>query len=404
MGKSLLTNPSTTTATEDPITNDGDLEIQPDNASLSVSIDNSDRAEVTGTCKDLDRPKNRILVEVFAGDPSVALTPYISNALSDRCQTAASGLSITDKCFFVSKGLGLVEDLGLPSERSFPQCHNGRFGFSVKLGKALETLTPGTFDKYVIRMKLRTLDGILSDSVVSEVSVDRNIMAPVIDSVTADQANFSCDLKMSAARFNPFIQYTLNRTYTDADSTNVAQPALFLGKNTASIIDNDSVFSWKDDNLLSTHTPSSVRGVIAGVAYTYTLTATDNNFLYVGAAPTKTSNSVTCTIDRPSIIPNGAPTANTCYLRMTGNIRSPITTEWGYSTAGSDWTGANGNGVPESINNCTPFGLCTPASACPTVCTQSFLTTGVTYHFAVRDIDSATGQTGRWSNVVSCRP
>lgn len=395
MGKTLLSSPTTTTTTDDSTSSDGDLEIIPDNTNLSVNLDNSDRAEVTGTCKDLDRRKNRILVEVFAGDPNVVLTPYISNALSDKCQTIASGLPITDKCFFVTKGLGLVEDLGLPTERSFPQCHNGRFGFSVKLGRALETVTPGTFDKYVIRIKLRTLDGILSDSVVSEVSVDRNIMAPVIDSVTADQDNFACNLKMSASRFSPTVQYALSRTYTDADSTNVGPTTLFSGKTTASIIDNDSVFSWRDDNLVSTHAPPSVAGVIAGVAYTYTLTATDASYVY-GVAPTKTSNSVTCTIDRPTILPNGNPTANTCYLFMSGKVRSGVESQWAYSTTAA-WTGANGDGAAFTAATCDPTFL-------PTGCTQTGLTTGVTYHFAVRDTNPATSQTGRWSNIVSCKP
>ena len=397
IAKSLLSNPSTTTTTEVPASNDGDLEIVPDNTNLSVNIDTSDRAEVTGTCKDLDRRKNRILVEVFAGDPNTGITPYISNALSDKCQTTASGLPITDKCFFVTKGLGLVEDLGLPSERSFPQCHNGRFGFSVKLGKAIETATVGTFDKYVIRIKLRTTDGILSDSVVSEVNVDRNIATPVIDSLIADQDNFSCNLKMSVARFNPFIQYTLNRTYTDAVSSDVTQAPLFSGKTTASIIDNDSVFSWKDDNFAFTHVPSSVRGVIAGVSYTYTLTATDTSFVYINA-PTKTSTPVTCTMDRPTILPNGNPTAGTCYLFMSGKVRAGVESEWAVSTIPA-WTGPNG----DCLANSPPFASCTPAFL-PTGCTQTGLATGVTYYFAVRDSNPVTGQKGRWSNIVSCRP
>jgi hypothetical protein len=171
---------------------------------------------------------------------------------------------------------------------------------------------------------------------------------------------------------------------------------LFSGKNTASIIDNDSVFSWKDDNLAFTHTPSSVRGVISGVAYTYTLTATDNNFSYVGAAPTKTSNSVTCTIDRPTIALLAAPTAGTCYLYMTGRVRSGVEAQWAYSTIPS-WTGANNDGTAFTPATCDPTFL-------PSGCTQNGLTAGVTYHFAVRDRNAATGQIGRWSNIVSCKP
>lgn len=407
IGKTLLSNsstavPDTTTSTPE----EGDLDIQPDNASMSVSIDSSDRVEITGSCKDLDRKKNRILVEVFAGEDETVL-PYISNSISNTCQSIASGLPTTDTCFWVTKGSGVIEDAGLPTERSFPQCHNGRFGFSVKLGRMLEGTSANNFLKYTVRFKLRTLEGILSDSQFTRVTVDRNLNTPVIDSVTLDPANFACDLKMSAARFNHNIQYELNRTFTDAFSIDAPQAPLFTAKTSAVIAENDSVFSWRDHNG-GIH-PAANRGVIAGVSYTYRLTATENTYpaLYpLFGRPTKVSSSATCTVAPPKIIPNGTPTIGTCYLAMdpASNIRASLTTDWGYSSTAATWTGTGGNGVPEFINNCTAFPGCTPASLCPTVCTQSGLTSGTTYFFAVRDRDPATGQIGKWSNVVSCRP
>ncbi|MBY0553458.1 hypothetical protein K2P97_02945 [bacterium] len=407
MGKTLLTNsssaivPETDTSTPE----EGELSIQPDNENMSVSVDSSDRIEITGNCKDLDRKKNRIIVEAFAGEDETVL-PYVSNSISNKCQTTASGLPVTDTCFWVTKGVGIIEDAGKPTERSFPQCHNGRFGFSVKLGKMLEGASAGNFLKYTIRFKLRSLEGILSDSIFAKVTVDRNLTVPNIDSATPDQANFACDLKMSAARFNHNILYKLDRTYTDAVTTNTVQPSIFVSKDTSVVADNDSVFSWKDDNSLAVH-PAARRGVIAGVTYNYTLTAVENTFpgLYpLFGAPAKVSASATCTMANPTIVPTAAPTAGTCYLSMSGNVRSGLTTHWGYSTAGATWTGAGGNGTPEVLNNCTAFGTCTPATVCPTICTQTGLVPGTTYFFAVRDVDPLTGQVGRWSNVVSCKP
>lgn len=406
MGKTLLTNASTAIVpdTGSSTPDDGELSIQPDSENMSVSVDSSDRIEVTGNCKDLDRKKNRIIVEAFAGEDETVL-PYVSNSISNKCQSTASGLPVSDTCFWVTKGVGITEDAGLPTERSFPQCHNGRFGFSVKLGKMLEGASAGNFLKYTIRFKLRTLEGILSDSVFAKVSVDRNLTVPNIDSLTFDPVNFACDLKMSAARFNHNILYKLDRTYTDAVTTNTVQPSIFVSKDTSVVVDNDSVFSWRDDNSLAVH-PAAVRGVIAGVTYNYTLTAVENSFpgLYpLFGAPAKTSAQATCTTPNPAIVPTSAPTTGTCYLSMPVS-RTGITTHWGYSTSGATWTGPNGNGNPEILNNCTAFGTCTPASICPTVCTQTGLTSGVTYYFAARDVDPLTGQIGRWSNVVSCKP
>lgn len=384
IGNTLLSSGNIGTSIVDTTTPEdaGTLDIQPDNAELSVNIDNSDRVEITGTCKDLDRKNNRILVEVFAGEDET-VEPYISNALSDLCRLPNdAGLAAT-KCFWVTKGIGLIDDAG----NLFPQCHNGRFGFAVKLGKILVPTS-----KYTVRFKLRTLEGILSDSTFSRVTVSRSLNTPTIDSVTPDQANFSCDLKMSPARFNQNILYTLNRTYTDAVSTDVPQ-TLFLLKNTSSISDVDSVYSWKDDNLITTHTPASVAGIIAGVTYTYTLTSVDNV-----SGTTKTSTSTTCTMARPTIAGLN-PTAGTCWLHMTGNINPYLTTtQWGYSDTDPNWTGVNGDAA-------APFDATPSCSYLPSGCTIGGLVAGTKYYFAVREKDLVSGQVGKWSStVVSCTP
>lgn len=397
IGNTLLSAAKSGTSTDTTVVDEGELDIQPDNSTITVNMDNSDRAEITGTCKDLDRKKNRIIVEVFPTDIETGV-PYISNSLSDLCQTVDAGLAIGSKCFWVTKGIGLIEDAGLPSERTFPQCHNGRFGFSIKLGKILETGTVGVYNKYTIRFKLRTFEGILAETAFSRVTVDRDIDTPVIDSVVPDQTNFACDIKTSPARFNSDILYTLNRTFKDALSAGVSLGPLFASKSTASVLTNDSVFSWKDDNFAATHAPASVKRVIAGVTYSYTLTAVDNNYAYA-SAPTKTSNTVSCTMDRSTIRALGPPVGTTCFTAMDGLTNPFLTdTEWGRSSVNANWVGANGEGTAFTFAKCNlsflPFG-----------CTEGGLVVGTNYFYAVREVDPGTGQKGRWSKVViQCKP
>jgi hypothetical protein len=142
VAKSLLSSSSQSAETTDESDDDSEdtsneaLDIQPDNTNLVVNVDDKDVVEISGNCKDLDRRKNRILVEVFTGEDE-NLTPYISNDVSDKCQTTDAGLTIGEKCFWITQGQGLIENFGLPDERRYPQCHNGRFSFSVKLGQIL---------------------------------------------------------------------------------------------------------------------------------------------------------------------------------------------------------------------------------------------------------------------------
>lgn len=499
MANSLLTSGSDVTAAPTESVEEGQLDIQPDNAAISLNIDQSDVVEITGNCKDLDRRQNRILVEVFAGDDET-LDPYISNAISNKCldtsaasvksgiefstntldpyslviQTGGSytfasvagsgtpaynysvvsdttgGASIglttgsftagpnpgsvvirsvdssspaqyaysyvtvvpslttpiatnnSRNCFAVTQGIGVVEDAGLPTERSFPQCHNGRFGFSVKLGKVLVNPVSGQPNqKYTVRFKLRTLTGLLSDTVWSRVTIDRSLTMPTIDSIVADQNAYSCSLSMSPARFNHNIVYNLNRSYVDAlGSTGAAD--LFAGRNTTSTLTDDSVFSWRDDNLTTTHVPSSVQGIVAGVKYSYTLRAVDDNYNYSpSTAPTLSSSVATCEIQPPLLGASANPTPGVCYLLLKdrfnpGFVTSLVTTEWGLSTVGG-WTGIAGNGTPQSIVT----GSCDP-TLLPTACTLAspLLVSGGTFYIAARERMGTV--VGKWSNIVGC--
>ncbi len=259
VGSSLLTNGSSNSEEDDSTTDsgatDGPLEISSENTELVLNVEESDKIEVTGKCVDLDRRKNRIIVEVFAGEDENA-TPYISNAISDLCQTAEAGLLPGETCFWVTKGIGIVE--GPPVSRSFPQCHDGAFGFAVKLGKVL--VSGATNLKYTIRFKLRTLDGILSDSQWGRVSVTRTLVPPSLDKITANDFGSSCLIEGSPARFNQEISYMLTKTGAGNGAV-VPMGNVYPSRLISSLLTpNSSVYSWEDK-----------AGIIAGATFTYSL-------------------------------------------------------------------------------------------------------------------------------------
>lgn len=406
IGNSLLSSAKSGDLPDDSTTtsDDGELDIQPDNSAITVYVDNSDKVEITGNCKDLDRKKNRIIVEVFAGDDET-FDPYISNSVSDLCQNVTNDAGLfapLAKCFWVTKGIGLIEDANLPTQRSFPQCHGGRFGFSVKLGKILVPAIAGPNTKYTVRFKLRTLDGILSDSTYSRVSVARELNTPVIDSATYSVAatTLQCNVKTSPARFNFGVLHALTRTITDAAGTVGPPLTIYSNISTILIADGSSVFSWND-------TPNGTTNIILqGATYNYTLTSTETNFSYILTPPTPTaaSNPLTCKnslgqgfTDTLRLSPTPpAPLAGTCYMQLLSranpNWPGAVAYEWAYNTT-SNWVGADssaqGAGIPATCGNVT-------------ACTQAGLAAGTTYYFAVRE--TSGGFVSKWSDVFSCRP
>lgn len=402
IGNSLLTSSSSgTSTTSDNGTTTGQIEISADNSDLVMNVDQSDKIEITGKCTDLDRKKNRILVEVFAGEDETA-TPYISNSISDKCQTTGAGLTVGDSCFWVTKGVGIIE--GPPVNRSFPQCHDGVFGFAVKLGKILENPSLGSPPlRYTVRFKLRTLEGLLVDSQWSKVMVTRNLNNPTIDKVTADQTLYSCALEMSPTRFNLNMHYALTRTITDIRGTS-APGTIFSGKDTSIITTNDSVFSWSDDNNPGSHSPAASPGVLGGVTYNYTLTSTDSTFYTIPyvTPQTQPSNVLSCKIEPPQIYQPAQPAAGNCYMAPYNNRVNPgvmnlsVSLEWGVSGVDA-WTGVNSDANAGFL----PAG-CNPQSP-QTNCTVPGLTAGTPYYFAVRERNVA-GQIGKWSNIIRCQP
>lgn len=410
VGESLLTK-GTSTTTEDTVVDTDDLlEITADSDSLTAFIDDTNKVEITGKCKDLDRKNNRIIVEVFAGEDETTLRPYISNSFSNLCldttggNSNEAGLSVGLKCLWVTNGTGITEDLGLPTERSFPQCHNGRFGFAFRVGKILLPTAGSVNLKYTVRMKLRTLDGILSDSGFNRVLVNREMRTPLINSATYSEVagGIECSVKSSPARFNDGLIYTLERTYTDILSTD-ADNQLRYSLTTATIVDGASVFNFIDainSNLLISNTI-----LFRGVTYNYKLTSTENNFSYAPLiAPTKVSSVQPCVV-APPVLSTTPPTpdADSCFLEVQGTMNPAITAglgkyEWGYNTI-PDWIGPD---HAQNVSYSIPTGADCIAGT-TSKCTQDGLNTKSNYFFAVREVDITGTIKGKWSNTFQCR-
>ena len=387
MATSLLVDSSTCASTDitcstPTSTTSGTLDIQATNTNngvMSMNMDVSDTVEITGVCRDLNRKNNRILVQVFAGDVDETADPYIDNTTSDKCLNTASGIAITEKCFSVTKGIGLIESAGLPDQRDFPQCHDGQFGFSVRLGKILTDTTLGT--NYLVRFKLRTQEGSLSDTPWSRVTITRKLSAPSIDTMTPVPTAYQCTLATTVARFNQNIQYSLQRTATNGDGTTVGPVAVpGFGATSASPL----AYQYTDSSLVD------------GMTYSYSLTATEGQYagLYGGVPQTATSNVMTCQFNPPTLQMYQSPTANTCYFSLAQiNAAAGISYDIAYGSAG--WVSAA----------TTPtFVACTGSfPSAPYYCSVSGLVSNQNYSFAVR-ARGAGGEVGKWSNELQCKP
>lgn len=145
---------------------DGELSISADSNTYQQNVDQGDVVEISGTCTDLGIRENHIQVQVFESeDVSTEVNKYLDNDISYNCENSTKTLSLNNqKCIWTNQGLTYIPDALQPT-REFPQCFNGRFSFSVRLGRIIrntegpaassdDSVNPRT--KYTARFRMIT--------------------------------------------------------------------------------------------------------------------------------------------------------------------------------------------------------------------------------------------------------
>ena len=181
---------------------DGSLSIESDAGSYQLNMDKSDTIEIAGKCSDLGVRANRILVQAYEGE-DISQAPFVDNESSVNCVNSTTPSNNNKKCFWITQGKGII-DSGL----EYPQCYNGHFSFSVKLGRLLRTIDTGpgaTLDevanprrKYMVRFKIRTTDGAVSESAWNSTVVERGVSKPTFSQNSLPATDYKCDVQINA--------------------------------------------------------------------------------------------------------------------------------------------------------------------------------------------------------------
>ncbi len=424
MANSLLTNGSQscsggTDCVTAPITpTTGSLSIEATRPDITTNMEDSDIVEISGTCIDLGKKKNRIFVEVFAGEQDESAPPYITNEIESNCHhpsgaagmITSSGLSSSNKCFWITKGIGLIEEAGLPSQKDFPQCHNGQFGFAVRLGKILTDATLG--QNYLVRMRLRTEDGGISDSPPARIKITRQLTPPKVLSTVVNASRNSCIIEPAVSRFNMNSWYDMYRGFKLSDGSDSIPvkivPVAATLPSPPGFPGEIGYINQQGKNLDAYSYEDFYR--VEGVTYNYTVDVTEHLYfpLYAPTVPTAVSNKLTCKMPNPIIyISPKTPVSTTCSISAAAFNKADIKVKYqvGYVLNRPGWTKESGV-LPTTIN-CTAGGL-------DTSCDISGLSPAVMYIFAVRSYRDTVApfgapnlgveEVGEWSNEINCRP
>ena len=163
---------------------EGSLSIEADAGLYQLNVDKSDVVEIAGKCTDLGIRDNRVLVELYEGeDVSLPGALYMENSSSVNCTPSSTTPLIRNQpCFWVTQGRSVID-----SGAVYPQCFNGRFAFSVRVGRVLrDSDVPGSSSspvvdestnprrKYLVRFKIRANDGAFSESAWNSTLIDRD--------------------------------------------------------------------------------------------------------------------------------------------------------------------------------------------------------------------------------------
>ncbi len=397
--KSLLTTFQVCTencTTADQTQIEGDLSIDPENSQMSFNVDKGNLVEISGTCKDLGRKNNRIIINAFEVEEDESGLPYIDNTISPNCQTNVLGMTTTQQCVFVTHGKGLTE-----SGQVYPQCINGRFSFLVRVGNVSKVAT--VVKNYLIRMKLRTTDGLTSESGWARTAIKRVISVPNF-TLIRDSTNLRCEIKTEGFKFKhapfanvpdniPDITYMVKR---DSSGFSAAGAVLtqakanrfttFQSYSDLSQSDfGDSVANFYDDGL--THIVLSLNPSgppQPGVKYNYYVQASD------GTDESAESSAKVCEQPAPFLGTVTVTGGTVCSVSMSSGGNAAFQYIWNYSTT-ANWTSAQANG---SATGC---------GITPDTCNFTMPVTAGTYFVAVRTFDIATSTYGKWSNEVQCK-
>lgn len=383
----------------------GELSITPDEGEIYSSPEGSDLVEITGSCKDLGRKQNRILVQVWEGEDD-SVSPIIDNSIGITCQDNVSTSSLQSSggvgktCMLVSQGIGMADSGG--STPQFPQCFNGRFGFQLRMGRIIRkntqtTVTDNRDDttnprvRYLVKMKLRTTEGITADSGGSTMVVTRALTTPSF-SVTKNKDSDRCEINFLPSKFRD-VRYTLYTTWTGpsyaatASQPNVISGTVYVDKSPTypplgdgTTIEKFYHFGEPLDN------PGTI-GLMPGVNYTYRMQSGDYSYVNVGT-PALTdyevqfggvagrversaiSGNVSCNMD-PAYVSNrteqnqGAGTPNSCLLTLAGYNTRGYSIEWRVSSTSPTWMQTNPNSgflvkgaAGDTATNCRSLPTC----------------------------------------------
>lgn len=338
----------------------GDLSITPDSTQVTLNVEQSDSLEVSGSCRDLGRYDNRVIVQVFEGEDE-GLQPFIDNSSSFSCMgssTAAAvpGVNINGtRCFWNTTGSGIIE-----ATTEFPRCFNGRFSFRVRLGKILRDGSNNIMN-YLVRMKLRSSQP-SGDSPFARVVVNRGLSKPNLTVSRPIDSNAAAQLRCEI-QVNPFrgasIGYELQKIVT---ATTGLMPGPDPNIYPTSPTPMQVIFP---DVNFGTDTGTTVQKfyddrVIHGVTYTYSVQA--NDLKYTPNPPHEVSGYsevVTCKTPLPTPLSCVCVGAGLCTA--TVDRMSNYTYEWHYRTDSANWPAASPGGgtlLPGcSINGASNCGL-----------------------------------------------
>lgn len=346
----------------------GELSIIPDEGEIFSSPEGSEIVEITGSCKDLGRKSNRILVQMFEGEDD-SVQPVLDNSISTECLDNISTSSLQPvagvgkQCLFISQGIGLA-DSGMSSPQ-FPQCFNGRFSFKVKVGRIIRKFTTvadknessNPIVKYLVKLKLRTTENITADSAASTLVINRKLLPP-IPALTIDRANDRCEILLNPSKFRD-IKYRAEVTWNgpsylaSGTFTNTVSGTVYFDLSPTFPPAGNGTTVEKFYHFGQPLDPTGSVGLLPGIRYSYRLQSADYSYVSdymtqfgpVSATAVERSDfsgEISCPFTAASVfernLNKGNDTPNSCTMTLAGaNTRGDYRIEWRVSDTSPTW-------------------------------------------------------------------